>query len=127
MKIILVERNVQNLFCILNAIRRKENEEVAGTSDDVELFIHCASREFHEYREIWLQQFGQKLNIKRDKINLFDTYDMGLYCEIKRKIDSLTLVGYLPREIPRFCKYFLEYNGELDATVLNKVHYRRAA
>ena len=42
---------------------------------------------------------------------------MGLYCEIKGKIESLTLVGHLPREISRFCKYFLGYNGELDATV----------
>ena len=69
----------------------KENEEVAGTSDDVELVIHCASRGFHEYRKMWLPKFGQKLNIKRDKIILFDPYAMGLYCEIKEKIESLTL------------------------------------
>ena len=42
---------------------------------------------------------------------------MGLYCEIKGKIESLTPVGHLPREISQFCKYFLEWNGELDATV----------
>ena len=35
----------------------------------------------------------------------------------KEKIESLTLVGHLPRERSWFCKYFFEYNGELDATV----------
>ena len=56
---------------------------MAGTSDDVELVIHCASRGFHEYPKIWSPNFGQKLNIKRDKTNLFDPYAMGRYCEIK--------------------------------------------
>ena len=42
---------------------------------------------------------------------------MGLYCEIKGKIESLTLVGHLPQETSQFSKYFLEYNGELDVTV----------
>ena len=103
----------------------KENEEVAGTSDNVELVIHCASSGFHEYRKIWSPKFGQKLNIKRDKINLFDPYATGLYCEIKGKIEILTLVGHLPREISRFCKYFLEYNVELDATV-RSTKFRRS-
>ena len=56
LKIILVKRNLQKLLCVLNVIRRntggrrkikeedsseeKEKGEVAGTSDDVELFIH---------------------------------------------------------------------------------------
>ena len=95
----------------------KKNEEVVETSDDVELVIHCASRGFHEYQKIWSPKFGQKLNIKPDQINLFNPYAIGLYCEIKGKIKSLTLVGHLSQEISRFCKYFLEYNGELDATV----------
>ena len=74
----------------------KENEEVARTLDDVELVIYSASRVVKEYRKIWSSKFGQKRNIKRDKINLFDPYATGLYCEIRGKIASLTLVGYLP-------------------------------
>ena len=57
---------------------------MAGASVDVEPVIHCASRGFHKYRKIWPPKFGQKLNIKRDKINLFDPHAMRLYCEIKR-------------------------------------------
>ena len=43
----------------------------------------------------------------------------------ERKIKSLTLVGHLPREISRFCKYFLEYNSEPDATVRSE-KFRRS-
>ena len=57
----------------------KENEEVAELSNDVELVIQCTSRGFHEYRKNWSPKSGQKLNIKRDKINLFDPYTIGPY------------------------------------------------
>ena len=57
---------------------------------------------------------------------------MGLYSEIKGKIESLTLVGHLPREISRFCKYFLE---STTASLMRQyaqqssveVHYHRVA
>ena len=75
---------------------------MAGTSDGAELVIHCTLRVFHEYQKIWLPKFGQKLKIKSDKINLFASCIMALYCEIKGKIESLTLVGLFPREISRF-------------------------
>ena len=31
-----------------------------------------------KYQKIWSPKFGQKLSIKRDKINLFDLYAMRL-------------------------------------------------
>ena len=49
------------------------------------------------------KSLNKKMNIKRDKINLFDPYAMGLYCEIKGKIESLTLAWHLPAEIFKFC------------------------
>ena len=101
----------------------KGNEEVARTSDDVELVIYCAFKGFHEYQQIWSPQFGQKLNITHDKMNLFDPYAMGIYCEIKGKIESLTCVGHL-WEISRFGKYFLEYNGKFDAKVCSTNFHR---
>ena len=42
-----------------------ENEEEAGTSDDVELVIHCAMSGFHEYPKIGSPKFGQTLNATR--------------------------------------------------------------
>ena len=70
---------MQNLLCVLNAIRRNTLQIWDGIWD-----------------MIW---------------------DMGLYCETKEKIESLNLVGHLPREISWFCKYFLECNGELNGTI----------
>ena len=37
-----------------DSLEEKENEEKVGALDDVELFIHCALRGFHEYQKIWL-------------------------------------------------------------------------
>ena len=80
----------------------KENKEVVGTSDDVELVIRCTSRGFHKYQKIWSPKFGQKLNIKRDKINLFDPYAMRLYCEIKGKIEVLLSSDIFLKKYPNF-------------------------
>ena len=46
------------------------------------------------------------------------------YCEIKGKCESLALVKLLPWEISWFCKYFLKYNSELDATVCSTKFHR---
>ena len=95
----------------------KDNEEVVETLHEVKLVVYCALRRFHEYQKT-SPKFRQKLNIKRDKINFSDPYAMGLYyCEIRGRIESLTLVGHLPRKISPFCKHFWKYNGKLDATV----------
>ena len=40
--------------------KEKENEETVGTSDHIELVIHCALRGFHEYQKICPQKFEQK-------------------------------------------------------------------
>ena len=63
--------------------------------------IYSASRGFHEYRKIWSSKFSRT----------FDSYTMGLYCRIKGIIENP------PHKIPRFCKFYSEYNGELNANV----------
>ena len=116
LKIILVGRNVQKFLCVLNAMRR-------NTLQIINNKIHQKRKKtkkwwkHHMKLNSWSPKFRQKLNIKRDKINLFDPCAMGLYCEIRGRIESLTLVGHLPRKISLFCKHFWKYNGDLDATV----------
>ena len=66
--------------------------------------------------KLWPKQ-SKLLIVKRDKINFFDTYAIGLYCKIKGKIEEQYLIGHLPREISQFCRFFLEYDGLLDAAV----------
>ena len=106
LKIILVGRNVQKFLCVLNAMRR-------NTLQIINNKIHQKRKKtkkwwkHHMRLNSWSPKFRQKLNIKRDKINFSDPYAMGLYyCEIRGRIESLTLVGH-----------FWKYNGKLDATV----------
>ena len=50
---------------------------------------------------------------------------MGLYCRIKEKTEYPILIGHRPRELPSFCKFYLECNGEPDATV-RSTKFRRS-
>ena len=99
------------------------SEEV---STDVPLFsLACAARGFHEYRKIWAPTINQKLIVKPQTRNLFDPYAIGLFTKIRGKIEPLSLVGQLPREISRFSKFYLEYGGNMKASVRN-VKFRRS-
>ena len=66
---------------------------------DDEVVIH---EEVFEYRKIWSPNFGQKLNIKRGKINIFDPYAMGLYSEIKEKLKVLLSSDIFLAKYPDF-------------------------
>ena len=99
------------------------SEEV---STDVPLFsLAYAARGFHEYRKIWAPTINQKLIVKPQTRNLFDPYAIGLFTKIRGKIEPLSLVGHLPREISRFSKFYLEYGGNMKASVRN-VKFRRS-
>ena len=76
----------------------QELEDLQGTSDDHDLVIDCASRGFHEYRKIWLPKLGKRLTVKRDKANLFDPYSIGLYCQIKGKMEKLSKITLSQRK-----------------------------
>ena len=89
-------------------------------------FSHaCASRGFHEYRNIWAPRINQQLIIKPESGNLFDLYAIGQFTKIRGKIEPLSLVGHLPREISRFCKFFIEYGDNIKATVCD-IKFRRS-
>ena len=91
------------------------SEEV---STDVPLFsLSCAARGFHEYRKFWAPTINQKLIVKPQTRNLFDPYAIGLFTKLRGKIEPLSLVGHLPREISRFSKFYLEYGGNMKASV----------
>ena len=84
-------------------------------STDVPSFsLSCAARGFHEYRIV-----------KPQTRNLFDPYAIGLFTKIRGKIEPLSLVGHLPREISRFSKFYLEYGGNMKASVRD-VKFRRS-
>ena len=72
----------------------------------------CASRRFHEYRRIWAPRLKQKLSI----LYVYDLYAIiALARSIQATVTGFDVVGHLPREISRFCKFFYDYGGTLSA------------
>ena len=142
LKINLVRRNVQKLFCVLNAIRRntlqtinnkihQKKKKMKKRRDDVKLVVHRALSGFQEYRQIWSPKSGQKLNIKHDKINLFDPYAMGLCCEIKGKIEFILSSDVFFEKHPDFVNISESTTASLMRWYAQQssieVHYRRMA
>ena len=85
--------------------------------------IACASRGFHVYRELWKPKLGQKLNVDQEIGNLHDPFAISLGAKIAGKLTDFEIVGHIPREISRFCHYFINYGGKLEARVTG-VKYR---
>lgn len=79
--------------------------------------IACASRGFHVYRELWKPKLGQKLQIDQEIGNIHDPFAISLGAKIVGKLTDNEIVGHIPREISRFCHYFINYGGKLEARV----------
>ena len=50
---------------------------------------------------------------------------MALARSTQATVTGIDVVGHLPREISRFCKFFYDYGGELSA-VVRESNYRRS-
>lgn len=102
-----------------------DSDSVKQSTKETSFSLACASRGFHEYRKIWAPRINQQLTVKPESENLFDPYAIGLFTKIRGKIEPLSLVGHLPREISRFCKFFIEYGGNIEANVCD-IKFRRS-
>ena len=78
--------------------------------------IKCASRGFHVYREIWKPKSGQELQVKHEEGNIHDPFAMAFKLKTKETLTTI-VVGHIPRELSRFCRYFMDYGGLLEARV----------
>lgn len=79
--------------------------------------IPCASRGFHVYREVWTPRLGQSLKVEQEINNVHDPFAISLGTKIPGKLTDKEIVGHIPREISRFCHYFLNYGGKLETRV----------
>ena len=77
--------------------------------------FECASRGFHEYRNIWVPRLKQKLSIVYEKSNAYDLYAIALARSTQATVTGIDVVGHLPSEISKFCEFFYDYGGELSA------------
>ena len=104
-----------------------EDDEDDGAPDDIgEWFeMDCASRGFHVYRRDWSPKLGQKLATFDEQSNVYDPYAMALTITMKSTITGKKIVGHIPRQISRFCKFFVDYGGEITGIVKSN-KYRRS-
>ena len=102
-----------------------ENSHIIAFSSLRQVQFDCASRGFHEYRQIWNPRIGQKLNIEQDYGDIHDPFSMAIKAVLRGRIQYWETVGHIPREISRFCYYFIKYGGTLEARVRD-MRYRRS-
>ena len=100
-----------------------ESEE--EMDDEKNVTIDCASRGFHVYRTVWKPKLTDKLMVLFEKTNVSDPYACGIFSKSREKISGKCLVGHMPREISRFCKYFIGYGGKIKAAVVS-CQFRRS-
>ena len=117
------KRPIQNRTSQAN--NSETDDSVELSTDGQSFSLSCAARGFHEYRKIWAPTINHELIVKPQTGNLFDPYAIGLFTKIRGKIEPLSLVGHLPREISRFSKFYLEYGGSMKASVRD-VKFRRS-
>ena len=50
-----------------------------------------------------------------EKSNVYDLYAIALARSTQATVTGIDVVGHLPREISRFCKFFYDYGGKFSA------------
>ena len=95
----------------------KENDEKENATDvgnhengdcqrqEDSFVFNCASRGFHECRRVWAPRMGHRLSVFFEKSIVFYPYAMAL---ARKTVTEIQVVGHLPREISRFCKFFCD-------------------
>ena len=86
-----------------------------------QLEMNCASRGFPVYRDVWQPRRGEILEVEHDYGNVHDPFAISIKASSRARRVAMfamfDIVGHLPREISRFCHYFLSYGGSLEARV----------
>ena len=83
------------------------NNEIEAT---VTYSFLCGIRGFHVYKEVWKPILGERLN-------LYDRYAIAAYKRLPGRFAD-SIIGHLPREIPRRTRFFLLRGGLAVAEVI---------
>ena len=57
--------------------------------------------------------------------NVYDPFAIAITVSLQERLTAYDVAGHVPREIFRFCRYFLNYGGLLEGRV-RYVRYRRS-
>ena len=97
------------------------SQEVA----DIHFEMRSASRGFHVYRSIPKPRIEEILKMKPEYATIHDPLAIAITASLQETLTKYDVVGHVPREISRFCRYFLNYGGLLEGRVRD-VRYRRS-
>ena len=82
--------------------------------------IKYAPRGFHVYKDIWKPKLSQLLEVFHEQGNVYDPFAMAFKAKSAAMLTK-SVIGHIPREISRFCRYFMDYGGLLEAPVRDTV------
>lgn len=102
---------------ICHPCKRKQSSESSKCLKQFEM--PCASRGYHVYREIWKPALGEHLQMSQELGNVHDPFAIAIKVKIRGRLTNDEIAGHIPREISRFCHYFLNYGGTLEGRVQN--------
>ena len=77
------------------------------------LRIQAAVRGYPAYQTVWKPQTGDFFVVLHEPVNRHDRHAMAVYHEE----EPGTVVGHLPREISRTCRYFSKHEGKIRGKV----------
>ena len=73
----------------------EENNGTAESMENKEHFeIKCGSRGFHQYRKFWTPRLSEKLEVVRERGNVYDPYAMALRIKTRKTIDGHRVIGH---------------------------------
>ena len=78
--------------------------------------IKCASRGIQVYRDVCKPKLSQPLEVFPEQGNIYDPFAMVFEVKSAAMLTK-TVIGRIPRKISRFCQYFKDYDGLLEARV----------
>jgi len=83
-----------------------------ATTQSNQFVVKCSVRGHHVYKYIWSPCVGEQFDTFCEEDNEHDKYAVTVHLK-----DSLTVVGYIPREITCTCHFFIENKGETTSEV----------
>ena len=83
----------------------------------IQFQINFPSRGFHVYRNVWSPRIGQNLVVRQEVGNDHDPFAMSVGANSPGKLTNFDTGRHILREISRFCHYFVNYRGFIEARV----------
>ena len=79
--------------------------------------INYTCHGFHVYRNLWIPNLKQILQVKQELRYVHDSLAISLGAKTPGKLTDFEVPEHIPREISKFCNYFVNYGGNHETCV----------